>query len=223
LRSVEFTGPAGRLEALLNTGSPDAACAALVCHPNPAYGGTMHHKVVYRAMKVLNDPAWGSQFPVLRFNFRGTGLSQGTHDGKAEIGDVLAALDWLDNEFHLPVIVAGFSFGAAMALWSCCGPQKTDKNVRALVALGLPTHADGRDYQYRFLHEATVPKLFISGDHDDFGPAAQLRQVIAAAADPKQLEFIPDSDHFFTGRLEAMQQRLAGWINEKVKKTVKER
>lgn len=182
----------------------------------------MHHKVVYRAMKVLNDPEWGWGFPVLRFNFRGTGLSQGTHDGKAEVGDVLAALHWLDNEFHLPLIVAGFSFGAAMALWSCCGPQKTDKNVRALIALGLPTHADGRDYHYRFLHESTVPKLFLSGDRDDFGPAAQLRDVVSTAADPKHLIFIPDSDHFFTGKLEAMQNALAGWIDRQFKTKVKE-
>lgn len=214
LRSVELAGPAGRLEALLNTGSPHAACAALICHPNPAYGGTMHHKVVYRTMKVLNDPQWGWGFPVLRFNFRGTGLSQGTHDGTAEVGDVLAAMQWLDNEFHLPLIVAGFSFGAAMALWSCCGSQKTPKNLNALIALGLPTHADGRDYHYRFLHQSTVPKLFISGDRDDFAPAAQLQEVVSTAAGPKQLIFIPDSDHFFTGKLEAMQNALAGWINE---------
>lgn len=212
MHNLELVGPSGRLEALLNPGSPHAACAALVCHPNPAYGGTMHNKVVYRTMKVLNAAEFGFEFPVLRFNFRGTGLSQGAHDGKAEVGDVLAALDWLDGEFHLPLLVAGFSFGSAMALWACLGPQKTDKNVRGLAALGLPTHADGRDYHYRFLHHATVPKLFISGDRDDFGPAAQLREVVSAAADPKELAFIPDSDHFFTGRLELMQQVLADWV-----------
>jgi hypothetical protein len=194
--SVEIAGPAGRLEALLNAGAPDAPFAALVCHPNPAYGGTLHHKVVYRAMKVLNSQEWGFGFPVLRFNFRGTGLSQGHHDGKSEVGDVLAAIDWLDREFHRPLIVAGFSFGAAMALWACCGPQKTDKAVRAVIALGLPTRADDRDYHYRFLHEAALPKLFISGAHDSFGPAEQLREVVSTAADPKQLVFIPDSDHF---------------------------
>lgn len=174
----------------------------------------MHHKVVYRAMKVFNDPKFGFRFPVLRFNFRGTGLSQGKHDGKAEVGDVLAALDWLDHHFGLPLIVAGFSFGSAMALWACCGPQKTDKKIQALVALGLPTHADGRDYHYRFLHEANVPKLFLSGDKDDFGPAAQLEEVVATAADPKKLVFIPDSDHFFTDKLELMQHALAGWMKE---------
>jgi alpha/beta superfamily hydrolase len=215
-RSVDLTGPAGRLEALLNSGAPDAPFAALVCHPNPEYGGTMHHKVVYRAMKVLNAPEFGFGYPVLRFNFRGTGLSQGKRDGKAEVEDVLAALDWLDREFHRPLIVAGFSFGSAMALWACCGPQKTRHAVRALIALGLPTHADGRDYHYRFLHEAAIPKLFLSGDHDDFGPAAQLAEVTASAADPKRLILIPGADHFFTGQLEPMQHALASWLGEQV-------
>src|ERR1035441_1188158 len=81
LRSVSVAGPAGRLEALLNEGAPDAPYAALICHPHPKGGGTMHNKVVYHAMKALNDPEWGLGWPVLRFNFRGTGLSQGTHDG----------------------------------------------------------------------------------------------------------------------------------------------
>jgi uncharacterized protein len=215
-RSVELNGPAGRLEALLNVGAPDARFAALVCHPNPEYGGTMHHKVVYRTMKVLNAPEFGFGFPVLRFNFRGTGLSQGKHDGKAEVGDVIAGLDWLDSQFHLPMIVAGFSFGAAMSLWACSGPQKTSHDVRALIALGLPVHADGRDYHYRFLHEAVIPKLFISGDHDEFGPAGQLAEVAASAADPKRLILIPGADHFFTGQLEPLQQALADWLKEQL-------
>lgn len=218
-RTIELTGPAGRLEALLNTGAPDAPFAGLVCHPNPEYGGTMHHKVVYRTMKVFNDPQWGFGWPVLRFNFRGTGLSQGQHDGKAEIEDVFAALEWLDREFKRPLVVAGFSFGSAMALWACCGPQKaaqTSHDVRAIVALGLPVHADGRDYHYRFLHDAAIPKLFLSGDHDDFGPAAQLAAVAASAADPKRLILIPGADHFFTGQLEPMQQALAGWLKEQL-------
>ncbi len=216
MRSVELNGPAGRLEALLNAGAPGAPFAALVCHPNPNYGGTMHHKVVYRAMKVLNASEWGFGFPVLRFNFRGTGLSQGKRDGKAEVGDVEAALDWLDHKYRRPVVVAGFSFGSAMALWACCGQGQTRPNVRAVIALGLPTHADGRDYHYRFLHNATLPKLFLSGDHDEFGPVAQLREVTAAAADPKQLILIRDSDHFFTGHLEQMQNALAGWLKEQL-------
>jgi len=107
LRSVDLAGPAGRLEAVLNQGAPQARFAALICHPHPLHGGTLHNKVVYHAMKALNDPAFGLGWPVLRFNFRGTGLSQGTHDGRAEAGDVLAALAWLQNEFSLPIVAAG--------------------------------------------------------------------------------------------------------------------
>jgi alpha/beta superfamily hydrolase len=101
------------LEAVVNEGAPDAPFAALVGHPHPLGGGTLHNKVVYHAMKVLNDPQWGFAFPVLRFNFRGTGLSEGTHDGIAEKADVLAALDWLQNEYKRPILAVGFSFGAS--------------------------------------------------------------------------------------------------------------
>src|SRR6202049_3193271 len=111
IRSIVLDGPAGHLEALLNAGSPDAAYAALVCHPHPLFGGTLHNKVVFHAMKALNS--FG--FPVLRFNFRSTGLSEGEHaNGIGEVEDVRAAFDWLEHEFTLPVLFAGFSFGAAV-------------------------------------------------------------------------------------------------------------
>jgi alpha/beta superfamily hydrolase len=216
LRSVDLTGPAGRLEALLNEGAPDAAFAALVCHPNPLAGGTMHNKVVYNAMKVLNDPEWGFGWPVLRFNFRGTGLSHGVHDGRAETGDVLAALEWLENGYKKPIIVAGFSFGSAMALSACCRPPNP-QSVHAVAALGLPTTADGHNYRYSFLATSRLPKLFISGDNDTFAPAAQLAEVVGAAAEPKSLVLLPGADHFFTGQLERMQQALAGWLKEQIK------
>src|ERR1700757_3151438 len=113
IRSFFLNGPTGQLEALLNAGSPDAKHAALVCHPHPEYGGTLHNKVVFHAMKALN----GLGMPVLRFNFRGAGLSAGEHDkGHGEQDDVRTALDWLDREFHLPLVFAGFSFGAAVGL-----------------------------------------------------------------------------------------------------------
>ena len=85
-------GPAGHLEAILNEGSPDAGYAAVICHPHPKGGGNLNNKVVYRAMKALNGPEFGLGWPVLRFNFRGMGSSQGTYDGFAEAGDVVAAL-----------------------------------------------------------------------------------------------------------------------------------
>jgi alpha/beta superfamily hydrolase len=214
LRNIDLAGPAGRLEAVLNEGAPDATFAALVCHPHPLGGGTLHNKVVYHAMKVLNGSAWGFELPVLRFNFRGTGRSQGTHDGSLESGDVLAAMSWLENEYNCPVIVAGFSFGAAMALNACCRIPAQHNRVRALIALGLPTKAEERKYTYPSLAHCTIPKLFLSGDQDGFAPATELAQVAASAAEPKRLLFLHGSDHFFTGQLAQMQQALAGWLKE---------
>src|SRR5208282_5125849 len=131
IRSLFLAGPAGRLEALLNAGSSSATHAAVVCHPHPLYGGTLHNKVVFHTMKALNS--FG--FPVLRFNFRGSGLSEGDHaNGIGEVEDVRAALNWLENEFALPVIFAGFSFGAAIGSRVACA----DDRVRALIGLGLP-------------------------------------------------------------------------------------
>ena len=223
VRGVSLTGPAGRLEALLNEGIPDAPYADLMCHPHPLGGGTMHNKVVYHAMKAMNNLAWGLGLPVLRFNFRGTGLSQGTHDGNAETGDVLAALEWLENAYNLPIVVAGFSFGAAMAIGACCGLDQAGQNnagdksrVRALVALGLPTHASGRDYAYPSLADCTLPKLFISGDQDQFAPAAQWTQIVSSAAEPKTAVLLPGADHFFTGQLEPMQAALSSWLKERL-------
>src|SRR6202789_4659397 len=113
IRSLFLDGPAGRLEALLNSGVANATHAAVVCHPHPLFGGTLHNKVVFHTMKALN----GFGFPVLRFNFRGTGLSHGEHDrGEGGGHDVRTALNWLHKEFHLPMVLAGFSFGAAVGL-----------------------------------------------------------------------------------------------------------
>src|SRR5512141_2780134 len=125
IRTLFLDGPAGRLEALLNTGDPGARYAALVCHPHPLYGGTMHNKVVYNAMKALH----GFGFPVLRFNFRGVGLSEGVYDhARGEQDDVRSALAWLDREFGLPIVFAGFSFGSIAGLPAAC-PEPSVKAV----------------------------------------------------------------------------------------------
>jgi alpha/beta superfamily hydrolase len=201
---------------LLKDGVADAPYAALVCHPHPLGGGTMHNKVVYHAMKVLNDAAWGLQWPVLRFNFRGTGLSQGSHNGQAEADDVRAALDWLENEYRRPIVAVGFSFGAAMLLEACCVPaaKNTSLEVKALVALGLPIFAEGRIYSYPFLSAGVTPRLFISGDQDQYAPADQLVHLIDSVPEPRRLRLIPGADHFFTGQLKPMQEVLAGWLKE---------
>lgn len=217
VRTLYLAGPAGRLEALVNEGSADAPCSALVCHPHPLGGGTMHNKVVYHAMKALNSPEWGLGWPVLRFNFRGAGLSEGTHDGNAESDDVLAAIDWLDQTFSRPVIVVGFSFGAVMSLKAACRRAAEGKtSVRAVAALGLPTNAAGRAYSYSFLSDCRTPKLFLSGDRDQFADPLSLERVVQAAGDPRKLVFVPGADHFFTGSLEPMQRALAMWVKEQV-------
>ncbi len=208
IRSLFLDGPAGRLEALLNVGSPAATHAGLVCHPHPMFGGTMHNKVVFHAMKALHS--FG--FPVLRFNFRGTGLSVGRHDdGRGEVGDVQAALAWLKSEFGLPIVFAGFSFGAATGLRACC----PDPDVGALISLGTPVAADGRIYSFSFLRECAKPKLFVSGDHDPFGPHEALEQIVEAAADPKELVFV-SGDHFFEGHLGEMRMTLESWLHEQL-------
>jgi alpha/beta superfamily hydrolase len=207
IQSLFIEGPAGRLEALLNAGSAAATHSALVCHPHPMFGGTMHNKVVFHAMKALNS--FG--FQVLRFNFRGAGRSQGEHaEGRGEREDVSAALDWLDREFHLPIVFAGFSFGAAVGLRVAC----PDPRVTALVSLGTPVEAEGRAYSFRFLASCMKPKLFVSGSQDPYGPREALEEVVARAADPKKLVFIEDADHFFAGHLPQTRQQIEVWVRE---------
>jgi alpha/beta superfamily hydrolase len=212
IRSLFLAGPAGRLEALLNAGSPTATHAAVVCHPHPLYGGTLHNKVAFHAMKALNS--FG--FPVLRFNFRGTGLSEGEHaSGVGEVEDVRAALDWLERECTLPVIFAGFSFGAAVGLRAAYA----DDRVRALIALGLPAvtvegREEGRVYDFEFLHDCTKPKLFVSGSRDQFGPPGKLEALVNTFAEPKKLVRIEAGDHFFEGRLREMREAIEMWVKE---------
>jgi uncharacterized protein len=208
IRSLSLAGPAGRLEALLNAGSPSATHAAVVCHPHPLYGGTLHNKVVFHAMKALNS--FG--FPVLRFNFRGTGLSEGEHaNGVGEVEDVHAALDWLEREYSLPIIFAGFSFGAAVGLRA----SYDDPRVPALIALGLPAVAvENRFYDFEFLRECVKPKLFVSGSRDQYAPPGKLEALVATFAEPKKVVRIEAGDHFFEGRLREMRDAIEAWVKE---------
>lgn len=215
IRSLFLEGPAGRLEALLNAGAENATHVAVVCHPHPLFGGTLHNKVVFHTMKALHS--FG--FPVLRFNFRGTGLSQGEHDhGIGEVDDVRTALDWLDSEYHLPLIFAGFSFGAAVGLRAACA----DPRVRATIALGVPVAPVAADteeprvYTYEFLQSCDTPKLFVSGARDQFGPRAKLDALVASIPDPKKLVIIEGADHFFEGRLREMREAVETWVETAV-------
>ena len=205
IRSHFLQGPAGKLEALLNVGEENASHAAVVCHPHPLYGGTLHNKVVFNAMKALS----GFGFPVLRFNFRGTGLSEGKHDeGRGEVDDVRAAIDWLDEAFGLPIIFAGFSFGAATGMRAACN----DRRVVGLISLGTPASAEGRIYSYSFLAECGKPKLFISGSRDQYGPIANLEKIVSLAAEPKKFVLVEDADHFFEGKIPIMRTALEEWV-----------
>ncbi len=208
-------GPAGRLEALLNAGADNATHAALVCHPHPLFGGTLHNKVVFHTMKALNS--FG--FPVLRFNFRGAGLSQGEHDqGNGEVDDVRTALDWLDAEYHLPLLFAGFSFGAAVGLRAAC----SDARVRAAIGVGTPVvpvaeaTEEPRVYALDFLKDCAKPKLFVSGGRDRFGPRAKLEALVASLPEPKKLVVIEGADHFFEGRLRELRESIEAWVKEQV-------
>jgi alpha/beta superfamily hydrolase len=210
IKSLSLSGPAGRLEALLNAGAANASHAALVCHPHPLFGGTLHNKVVFHTMKALNN--FG--FPVLRFNFRGTGLSEGEHDyGRGEVDDVRAALDWLDQEFHLPLVFAGFSFGAAVGLQPACA----DPPVKALIGLGIPVApVDDRPYDFSFLATCAKPKLFVSGARDQFGPTAKLQALVQTLPEPWKLVIVEGADHFFADRLHELREAIQAWIKNVV-------
>jgi alpha/beta superfamily hydrolase len=215
LRSIDdLRGPAGRLETILNSGHPDALYAAIICHPHPRGGGTMHNKVVYHAMKAFTSVG----VPVVRFNFRGVGLSEGEHDdGRGEMDDTRAVLDWIDQNLGLPILFAGFSFGSNVGLRACCG----DSRVKGLVGLGVPVHAEGRDYSYGFLSACVGPKLFIIGDHDQYAPKLMVEEALGAASEPKELHWVAGADHFFQGtkefpaaKLDQMQGIIRVWLRE---------
>ena len=205
-RNFFLAGPAGRLEAMLWT-VPDAhpPLAAVVCHPHPLFGGTMHNKVVYQAAKALHLHG----MPVMRFNFRGAGLSDGVHDrGVGEKGDVRAALDYLAAEFpRTPILLAGFSFGSMVGLRVGC----TDQRVSDLIGLGIPV--DHSDVTY--LRDCAKPKLIIQGGKDQFGSRVNLEALFATLSEPKRLVFVEGADHFFAGQLEKVRSAIDAWLDER--------
>lgn len=207
-RSLMIDGPAGRLEALL-WARDNPPMAAVVCHPHPLFGGTMHNKVVYHAAKELHQCG----LAVLRFNFRGVGLSEGTHDqGRGEAADVRAALDYLAKEFPgAPLIAAGFSFGAVAALRSGC----EDSRVSELIGLGFPVNTADAHH----LRECPKPKLLVQGSEDTYGSTGNWEELLAGlppdGASGISAVFIPGADHFFTGRIDEMTRAITEWLIER--------
>ena len=205
-RSFFLRGPAGRLEAMLWTvASANPTRVAVVCHPHPLYGGTMHNKVVYQTTKALHR----SGAPVLRFNFRGAGLSEGIHDkGRGEMEDVRAAIDYLAGEFpEKPILLAGFSFGSWVGLRVGC----EDARVKELIGLGIPV--DNSDF--KFLRSCAKPKLFIQGGNDQFGSQANVEALYATLPEPNKLVFVEGVDHFFAGKLDQVSRAITEWLAER--------
>jgi uncharacterized protein len=199
-----LSGPAGRLEAILWTParatSPELA--AVLCHPHPLFGGTLHNKVVYQAAKTMD--ALG--IPVLRFNFRGAGLSAGTHDrGEGEKGDAQAAIDFLAAEFpDTPLLLGGFSFGSWVGLRVGC----EDARVTELLGLGIPVNSSS----FKYLESCAKPKLFVHGKNDEHGAWEKVAQVVSRLPGENRLVFVEDADHFFTGHLGELDQTLSSWL-----------
>jgi uncharacterized protein len=195
-------GPAGRLEALLIQPPTPPVAAGVVCHAHPLHGGMMHFKVVFRAAKALQHHGVAA----LRFNFRGAGRSEGTHDdGHGEQDDARAGLDEMARRFPgLPLVIGGFSFGAAMAL----AVAARDPRVRSAFALGYPLV---RVADTSHLAALRVPRLFVQGEEDAYGSGAAIQALVAALPEPKQLHVIAGSDHFFNGHLEELQAHVEAW------------
>ncbi len=216
-RTFMLSGPAGRIETILWSTSEKGEgarppLAAVVCHPHPLFGGTMHNKVVYQTAKTIHR--FG--LPVVRFNFRGVGLSEGTHDkGLGEKDDVLAVIDFLAEEFPgVPLLVAGFSFGSWVGLRAGCG----DARVAELIGLGLPVgDLDSRSFSY--LDRCDKPKLLVSGEFDRFGPPKKLRAMVEQfpprAQENTRVAIVAGGDHFFAGHLPELDHTIAEWLLER--------
>ena len=182
--------PHGRLEAIYRPKSEQAERVALVLHPHPMHGGTMHNKVVFRAAKALGEVG----FETLRFNFRGVGASTGEYDeGKGECDDARVALDYLLSvQPHArEVLLAGFSFGSVVGLRVGCA----DERVQRLIAIGAPARLSTLE----FLQDCTKPKFFVHGELDEIAPLAPLEDILQQlpATTNYQLVRIANAGHFF--------------------------
>ena len=210
IESLFLPGPAGRLEALLEEPGDSAAGAAapvgiaLVCHPHPRHGGTMHNKVVYRIARGLR----AAGHVVLRFNYRGVNLSEGGYaHGEGELDDARVALEVLRGRYpHLPLTLAGFSFGSRIVLRLGCAPAGNGADARRVIAVGFPmVYADRA-----LLDNCTVPRIFIQSTRDEHGPVDQLRRLVETLPEPKQLILVDAQDHFFAGALDVLEETVAG-------------
>ena len=202
LRHIDLFSSAGRLEALYRD-LQDPAGVAVVCHPHPVGGGTLHNKVVFRAARGLEN----ANVATLRFNFRGVGTSGGKHEeGEGEIDDVLAAIDWAVRKHPgKKLIVGGFSFGAWVATRAGCELPKVD----ALFLIGTPVNK----YDFGYLRTCEKPKLFLHGTKDEHGDVAKLEKLVQQLRNAESV-FVTGADHFFTRELDAVEETMRTWATE---------
>jgi alpha/beta superfamily hydrolase len=203
--------PHGRIEAILKAPAGEPRGAALVLHPHPLHGGTMHNKVVFRAARALGDAG----LVTLRINFRGVGLSTGEHTGArgGEQEDATLALDYLAKNYPTPdLFLAGFSFGARVGL----EVGTLDARVRYLVGIGTPVSIADRDYDFSFLSECRKPLLLVHGERDEFGSVEDLRILATRLPSEAQVRIavILGAGHFFDEQLEELRRVIAQWAEE---------
>jgi uncharacterized protein len=199
IESLFIDGPAGKLEALLEEPEDrEPSHAALVCHPHPQHGGTMHNKVVYRIARGLRRAG----AVVLRFNYRGVNLSQGHYDkGIGEMEDARAALALLRSRYpNLPFSLAGFSFGSRIILKLGCEVP----GVSRLIAVGFPANL----YDSQSLGRCPVPRTFIVSTHDQFCAVSAMEAYFATLPEPKELIWVESTDHFFAGALDELENAI---------------
>ena len=203
----DIPGPAGSLEALLDAPPGEPRAAAVLAHPHPLYGGTMHTRAVYHTAKALSRIG----VAVLRFNFRGVGASAGAHDGgPGEMDDYRAALDFIAAKYPgRPLWAAGYSFGS----WIAWNTALDDGRVELLLGLGLPVNL----FDFTPVKASDKAKFLIHGDRDEVIPLRDIRRFYAELHEPKELVVIEDADHLFDGRTsevgEAVEGLLADWGN----------
>lgn len=199
----------GQLEAILKEPRQGPAKGvALVLHPHPLGGGTMHNKVVFRAAAALNDAG----LTVLRINFRGVGQSTGVHDeGRGEVDDVRSGLDYLSQQYPgLRIFLCGFSFGARVGL----EVGIHDPRVAYLIGIGTPL----QKYDFKFLTACRKPLLLVHGERDEFGDVEELRKFATELEEntPVKLVVIPGVGHFFDERLDELKRVIADWTTQQL-------
>jgi len=203
---TDLTGPAGRLEALMDEPGGAPRAAVVFAHPLPTHGGTMHTKAVYQGTKGLVRTGCA----VLRFNFRGVGRSEGTFDGGAgEKGDFTAGLDYMAARYpELPLWAAGFSFGA----WIALETGAVDDRVTALIGIAPPVTRTGYDFSNTRVSDK--PKFFVQGEADDICPIQDMWKFYGALPEPKELVVIDMADHLFEGRASEVGEALEDLLGD---------